>query len=109
MLTQPLSGLAAGAADFYLALVVPGGAVYIFDGTNWALLYDGAQLFPAAAKPFRVNAAVMNSSEIVLDTHTLVGTPPGAYFFAIVLVRAGTDPNNTANWLTAPGEVPLNF
>ena len=76
MLTQPLSGLAAGAADFYLALVA-GGAVYIFDGTNWALLYYGAQLFPvyygaqlfpAAAKPFRANAAVMNTSEIVLQT-----------------------------------------
>src|SRR5204863_9106755 len=43
------------AADIYLVLVIPGGTAYSFDGTVWALIFDGTHVIPGAVRSFRAN------------------------------------------------------
>ena len=103
MTTQ--SGVPANVnmADFYLAALVPGGAAYLFDGTAWALVFDGVHVLPAALKPFRGNGTVSNACEAIFSG-MIPAIPPGTYTFVAILVSVGADPVNTSNWLSAPGQ-----
>lgn len=109
MTTQSGVCTSVTVADFYLAALIPSGSVYMFDGTNWALVFDGAQVFRGALKPFRRNATVTNTSETVVSGVISGAIPPGTYTFVAVPVRVGADPVNTANWLSAPGQATFNF
>ena len=95
-------------ADFYLAALIPGGAAYIFDGTGWALVFDGVQVLLAALKPFRGNGTVTNACEEIFSG-TIPAIPPGTYTFVAILVSVGADPVNTSNWLSAPGQAAFTF
>lgn len=107
MTTQP--GPLNGAADFYLVLLIPGGSAYLFDGSAWALIFDGTDVFPGAVKPFRASAPVTTISEIILGEMVPGSIPPGTYTFLVVLVRAGADPLDASNWLAPPGQAAFSF
>ena len=109
MTTQPGLCASVGVADFYLAVLVPGGSAYMFDGTNWVLVFDGVQLFPGALKLFRGNATTTNTSETIVSGVVPGSISPGTYTFVTVLVRVGGDPLDTSNWLGTPGQATLNF
>jgi hypothetical protein len=103
------SGNPPVAADFYLILVIPGGFAYIFDGAQFALIFDGANVLAGAVKPFRAGTAVANGNETILEASVPTGLPPGTYSFMIVLARAGTDALNIANWLAGPSTAAFNI
>ncbi len=96
-------------ADIYLILVIPGGTAYSFDGAVWALIFDGTHVIPGAVKSFRASAMVTTASEVIFGGTVPGSIPHGPYRFLVVLVRAGTDPLDTSNWLTAPGQANFSF
>ena len=108
MTTQSGGPASANLADFYLAALVPGGAAYMFDGTGWALVFDGMHVLPAALKPFLGNAVVTNTCKTIFSG-IIPGVPPGAYTFVALLVGVGADPVNSSNWLCAPGQAMFSL
>jgi hypothetical protein len=97
------------AADIYLVLVIPGGTAYSFDGAVWALIFDGTRVIPGGVRSFRTSAMVTNASEVIFGGMVPDSIPHGPYRFLVVLVRAGADPLDASNWLTAPGQANFSF
>jgi hypothetical protein len=97
------------AADIYLVLVIPGGTAYSFDGAVWALIFDGTRVIPGGVRSFRTSAMVTNASEVIFGGMVPDSIPHGPYRFLVVLVRAGADPLEASNWLTAPGQANFSF
>jgi len=97
------------AADIYLVLVIPGGTAYSFDGTVWALIFDGTHVIPGAVRSFRANVMVTNASAVIFGGTVPDSIPHGSYSFLVVLVRAGADPLDASNWLAAPGQANFSF
>lgn len=94
-----------GVADFYLAVVVPDGSAFVFDGTRWVPLFDGGQLSRAALRPYRERAAVAVASEAIVTGVLTEALPLGPYTFVAALVAPGADPIDGANWLGPPSQV----
>ena len=73
------------------------------------LVFDGTHLFRAALKPFRANAAVVNTDETILNGVVPGSIAVGVFTFAVVPVRVGADAVDTSNWLSAPGQATFNL
>lgn len=86
------------AGDLYLAVQLPDGSGYAFDGSNWLLFFDGARLVSGGLKPFRGNTTVSTGSELLLTTPLPSPIPVGAYTVFAFLVTAGADPLDVSHW-----------
>ena len=99
----------ADVADFYLAVLVPGGSAFMFDGARWTLVFDGVQVFSEALEPFRTHAAVTTIGDPVVSSAIPSTLPPGTYTFVVALVSVGADPLDTANWVSALGQTSFSI
>ena len=91
---------AAGSGDLYLAVQLPDGTMYVFDGTNWLPMFDGATLLTGALKPFRPDTTITTSSEPILTIRLPVHIPSGLYTLFTLLVKGDTYPLDESNWLS---------
>jgi hypothetical protein len=88
------------AGDLYLGIQIPDGTGYIWDGTDFRLVFDGKNFLPNALKPFRANTTLTTSSEIILAGQIPAGLPAGTYTFLAVLARVGASPLDANNQLS---------
>ncbi len=87
------------AVDFYLALVYPGGFFVSF-----APGLPVNVLAPAAT-----NIPLSFVRDVPLLSYTWTGSEPaGSYSWVVILSRAGTNPNQSANWVGADA-APFTF
>jgi hypothetical protein len=82
-------------ADIYFLIGVPGGAWLLVDSHAVLPLSDG-NLRPRFESA-RIGPVDLTLIDIVLPA----AIPAGSYTFAAVLVKPGTDPRDSQNWLTS--------
>lgn len=88
-LVNPLN--ASATVDVYVAVQVPGGQLLFFPGF-------GTTPVPFASG-FSV-AALLETFNFTMLTHTFGSEPAGTYTWFAVLTPVGADPTNSANWLS---------
>ncbi|MBI3781534.1 MAG: heme-binding protein [candidate division NC10 bacterium] len=100
VLTLINQNAAVGSGDLYLAVQLPDGTIYVWDGANWLLMFDRANLLTSALKPFRLGTTITTSSEPILTIQLPAYIPSGLYTLLALLVKSGMYPLDDGNWLS---------
>ena len=87
--TLSMANGAESQGDLFLAVQVPGGFIYAYDGAGWSLMWDGQELFPAALRPLRQNATFPEGHEDILSIAITEPLTPGLYTFFALRVKTG--------------------
>jgi len=95
--------------DLYVALLVPGGDVYVLTAGGFSLAFHGGVVVPGALQPFRSSTIVSSGTEMILSAPIVTTIPAGPYTFAAVLVSPGTTPADAGNWLSNLATVSSTF
>lgn len=100
---------ADNTGDLYIAVRVPDQSLYVFDGTSFLLLWDGATVFPGALRPWRAGVTLTQGLEPVLSTTLSGDLATGTYTVHAVLVRGGESALDPANWLSDLAELSFQL
>lgn len=99
----------AGTGDLYLAIQLPDGAAYAFDGLNWRPLFDETNSVSGALKPFRANTTISASSAALLSLPLTSPIPAGPYTVFAFLVTGGGDPQDRSHWQSNLAQMSFAF
>lgn len=97
----------SSAGDLYVAVQLPDGSAYAFDGTHWRPFFDGTNAVAGALKPFRTNTQIPASSAPLLDLPLTSAIPAGPYTAFSFLVRGGGDPQDRSQWQSNLAQMPF--
>jgi pimeloyl-ACP methyl ester carboxylesterase len=95
--------------DVYLGVVVPDGSIYMATPTGLALAVTGGVVVPGGVQPLRSNTVLSSGAETLFSGPISTPIPAGPYTFFALLVRAGTTPGDTSNWLSNLAQVSFTF
>jgi hypothetical protein len=88
-LTLSMSNGAESQGDLFLAVRVPGGFIYTYDGAGWSVIWDGQELFVSSLRPLRQNVTFSEGSEVILNIAISEPPTPGLYTFLALRVKTG--------------------
>lgn len=97
----------SSAGDLYVAVQLPDGSAYAFDGTQWRPFFDGTDAVSSVLKPFRTNTQIPASSTRLLDLPVTAAILTGPYRAFAFLVRGGGDPQDRSQWLSNLAQMPF--
>jgi hypothetical protein len=88
------------AGDLYIALLAPGGSLYLLTPAGLALAFDGSAVIPDAVQPYRAGTALQDGTETIISAAIDAPIPFGQYTFIAVLVKQGMSIADSANWVS---------
>lgn len=95
--------------DLYIGALVPDGSVYLLTPGGFALAFSGGAAVPGGLQPLRANAPLPSGREVIFSIPIGAPIPDGQYAFAAVLVKPGSTPEDSANWLSNLSHVSFTF
>jgi hypothetical protein len=107
--TLSMTNGAESQGDLYLALRVPGGFIYAYDGAGWSLIWDGQELFASSLRPLRQNVTFHEDSEVILNIPITEPLTPGPYTFLALRVRTGGQALDPSSALSNLAQVSATF
>jgi hypothetical protein len=107
--TLSMTNGAESQGDLYLALRVPGGFIYAYDGAGWALVWDGQELFASSLRPLRQDVTFHEGSEVILNVPITEPLTPGLYTFLALRVKTGGQALDPSSALSNLAQVSATF
>ena len=95
--------------DLYVGALLPDGSIYLLTPNGFALAFSGGAVVPGGLQPFRANTPVSSGREVIFSAPISAPIPEGQYAFVALLVKPGTTPADSANWLSNLSLVSFTF